>query len=112
MDERTRRIGLNEAVFRTVNEQVEALNRRFAAATDGMVRIICECGDVTCFEQLALPAADYERIRSDATLFFTLPGHERPEVEAVVEESDGYLVVRKHEGEAARIARQTDPRGA
>jgi hypothetical protein len=111
MEERTRRIGLNEAVFRTVNEQVESLNRRFSAGDNGTMRIICECGDMSCFEQLAVPASDYERIRSDATLFFTLPGHERAEVEAVVEQSNGYLVVRKHEGEAARIARETDPRG-
>src|SRR5215472_7313292 len=109
MEERTRRLASNEAVFRTVNEQVEALNRRFAAADDETMRIICECGEVTCFEQLAVPTSDYERIRADATLFFTLPGHERPEVEAIVEQSDGYFVVRKHEGEAARIARQTDP---
>jgi len=110
MDERTRRIGLNEAVFRTVNEQVESLNHRFAAVGDETMRIVCECGDMGCFEQLAVPTDEYERIRSDATLFFTLPGHERLEVEAIVEQDDGYLVVRKHEGEAADIARQTDPR--
>ena len=32
MDERQRRIGLNEAVFREANERIEEVNRTFGAA--------------------------------------------------------------------------------
>ena len=39
-----------------------------------------------------------------------VPGHERAELESVVAERDGWLVVRK-QGEAATIAAKTDPRG-
>ena len=38
-----------------------------------------------------------------------VPGHERSEIEDVVAERDGWLVVRKR-GEAAEIAADTDPR--
>jgi hypothetical protein len=37
-------------------------------------------------------------------------GHVDPEVEMVVEERAHYLVVRKREGDAADVARATDPR--
>lgn len=110
MDERTSRIGKNEAAFRNVNEQIESLNRTMAAIGDQTMQIVCECGELTCIVQLAVAVADYERIRSDATLFFVVPGHELPDVEDVVEEAAGYYVVRKHDGDPARVAEETDPR--
>jgi hypothetical protein len=110
VDERTRRVGRNEAVFREVNEQLESLNRGVAAVSDQTMRIVCECGDLKCAEQLVVPVDDYERIRSDPALFFVIRGHERPDVERVVEDAAGYHVVRKHEGDPARLARETDPR--
>jgi hypothetical protein len=110
MDERTRRVGKNEAVFREVNEQIESLNRGMAAVSDGNMHIVCECADLLCAEQLVVPVGDYERIRSDATLFFIHEGHVVPDLEQVVEETPRYQVVRKNEGEPARIARSADPR--
>jgi hypothetical protein len=38
------------------------------------------------------------------------PGHQFPDFEQVVEQGDGYDVVRKHEKEAAEVAEETDPR--
>lgn len=110
MDERARRIGLNEAVFRTVNEQIETLNRQFASIGDRTMDIVCECGDGGCMERVAVSVEDYERVRGDAAQFFVLPGHEIPDVEDVVEEGPGWNVVRKKEPGPARIAEETDPR--
>jgi hypothetical protein len=42
MDERERRIGLNEALFREVNEAVSDINADFEAPD---FEIVCECGD-------------------------------------------------------------------
>ena len=42
-DERARRVGLNEAIFRQVNEQIRGLNREFGAE-HGTMTAICECG--------------------------------------------------------------------
>lgn len=110
MDERAHRVGRNEAVFRKVNEQIESLNRAMAAISDETMHIVCECGELSCIVQLVVGIADYERIRRDATLFFVAPGHEMPDVEDVVEETPKYYVVRKHEGEPARVAREMNTR--
>ena len=37
-------------------------------------------------------------------------GHEQPEVEDVIDRRSEYLVVRKREGGAAEVARDTNPR--
>ena len=110
MDERARRVGRNEALFRQINEEVESLNRGLAELTDNTIHIVCECGDLVCQQRLVVPLADYERIRADATLFFVVDGHEIPAVESVVEKTDAYSVVRKDAGEAANLAKATDPR--
>jgi hypothetical protein len=109
-DERTARIGQNEAIFREVNERIEGLNRSFAAVSDGMMRIVCECGDRSCVEQLNVTTPEYEQIRSDPTQFLVKPGHEEPSTEEILAEGDGYYVVRKEGPLAEQIAEETDPR--
>jgi hypothetical protein len=54
--------------------------------------------------------AEYEAIRAEPTRFFVVPGHERPEIESVVERHGAYLVVEKREEDAEAVARETDPR--
>ncbi|NUR76371.1 MAG: hypothetical protein HOQ28_08825 [Thermoleophilia bacterium] len=105
MSERERRIGLNEAVFREVNEHVESLSQ----GTDAL-SIVCECGELSCTERLFVSPAKYEAVRAHAALFLVAPGHVAADVEDVVERSDGFEIVRKHEGEAQQIAEETDPR--
>src|SRR5689334_21077982 len=51
VDERARRIGENEALFRYVNERIEGLNEAFGAITETM-SVVCECGDLSCAEQI------------------------------------------------------------
>jgi hypothetical protein len=110
MGERERRIGRNEALFREVNEHVESLNRGIAEASDRQMHIVCECGDLACAESLTVPIGKYEEVRGDATLFFVKPGHEAADIEAVVEHTVGFDVVRKHAGDAQLVAEETDPR--
>jgi hypothetical protein len=109
LTERARRIGLNEAVFREVNERIRGLAGRFGLTTQPL-DLVCECGDATCAERIVMTLGDYERIRADPALFAVVPGHEAEDVEAVVEESKGYAVIRKHEGGESELARATDPR--
>lgn len=109
MDEQARRIGANEALYRSVNEKIESMSAAFGAITETM-SVVCECGDGSCAEQIEVSIPDYERIRSDATLFIIRPGHEIPDVEEVVERTEAFHVVRKVDAEAAELARETDPR--
>lgn len=98
VEERRARLGRNESLFRAVNERMTELNDIFAAVTDGEFVIVCECGDLTCVQQIVLEKAEYTRVRADSELFIVAPGHEDDLVEAVVEDdrSTAYLVVRKH----------------
>jgi hypothetical protein len=108
VEERERRIGRNEALFREVNERIERVSGALQTGTDTLT-ILCECGDSSCVEQIETTAAEYERVRRESTLFFVRPGHAKLDVEMVVEHYDEYDVVRKN-GEAGEVARELDPR--
>jgi len=107
MDERARRVGLNEALFRTVNDEVRDVSKRFAVTAEPM-SVVCECERTDCYERIEVKLDEYERVRSDSTLFFVRPGHDAPDVESVVERHDHYWIVQKHEGGPAELARRTD----
>ena len=76
MNRRQRQIGENEAIFRSVNEQIQSLNSTLTTVTDTM-RIVCECGNRSCTDQFAIMPADYARVREDPTLFLTRPARPR-----------------------------------
>jgi hypothetical protein len=109
MEERERRIGRNESLFREVNERIERVSEVLQVEPESL-RILCECGDSSCAELLEVSLPDYERVRANPTLFFVHPGHEQTDVEEIVEEHEAYNVVRKNDGPAAARARELDPR--
>jgi hypothetical protein len=109
MDERTRRIGENEAIFREVNERVRETSATFSVET-GDAQFICECGMTSCMERITMTLTEYEQVRADPTTFAIVRGHDIPDVEAVVHETDRFAVVRKHAGDPAALAAELDPR--
>jgi hypothetical protein len=93
VDELTkRRLARNEALFRQVNEEVEAVEARYGSSSGGF---ICECADPACSAAFHLPLEEYERIRAHDNWFIVLPGHQLPEIEEIIERHDRYLVVEK-----------------
>lgn len=109
MDDRAKKIGENEALYRAINEKIEDLNAAFGMVTESM-GIVCECGQLECTEQIELDIPTYERVRADPTLFVALPGHEIPEFESIVEPHDAFNIIRKDPGGPAELARALDPR--
>ncbi len=109
MEGRVERVGLNEALFREVNERIEDVADTLGPRTD-TIDILCECGSAQCTKRITLRHEDYEILRSDPHLFAVFPGHDEPTVEQVVSHHEGYDVVRKDVGAAERIAEETDPR--
>jgi hypothetical protein len=107
MSDRVERIGLNEALFRAVNEEMDQLSGTFTA-DPRTLSIVCECGSETCLERIEVLPDDYSAARADSTLFLTKPGHELPDTEHVVTRTDRFLLVRKDPGRPAEIARETD----
>jgi hypothetical protein len=108
-DERTRRVGQNEALYRQVNERIEGLNETFASLT-GNFDVVCECGELECADQISVSREQYERVRADPGRFIVRPGHEETDLERPVEDHGAYIVIEKHGGVPTRLAQQTDPR--
>jgi hypothetical protein len=108
MDERERRIGLNEATFREINERIEDLAATFEVRE--RLDLICECGDASCASRIEMDHKEYEELRSDATTFAVISGHEILDVEEIIERHKTYDVVRKTAGDAQKAAEATDPR--
>jgi hypothetical protein len=106
MDEQARKVGLNEAAFRAVNEQIDSLADSFGMEPEGP-EFICECADIDCTERLTVSHEAYLRVREDPRLFLIFPGHEAAgAAEDVVAQADGYSVVQKREGAPANLARE------
>ncbi len=110
MAEIDRRKAANEAVFRNVNERIEALQHSFAVAEREPLQMVCECDRLDCMERVPVSVDAYELIRSHADQFVVSPGHEDPKVEEVVSVTTGYTIVRKKAGDARDVAVETDPR--
>jgi hypothetical protein len=108
MSEREQRLGLNEAVFREVNERIREVSERFEMPQD--LDLVCECGRRECTERISIAITEYEQVRADAFQFVIVPGHEDETVEVVVARRGTYDVVRKQAEDAAAVAEATDPR--
>jgi len=113
-DERAKRLGMNEALYREVNERVADVAEQFIEVETSVspAHFNCECGDPGCTQQIEMTLPEYEHIRSEPTRFVVASGHERPEIERVVERQPAYLIVEKRDPEAEEIALETDPRGS
>jgi hypothetical protein len=108
MHPREERRARNENLFRDVNERIAAIQQTLVVAH--YTEFVCECDDLACAERFEIRLRAYEQVREDPTAFVVVPGHEDPAVEDVIDERDGYNVVRKHPGEPARIAVEDAPR--
>jgi hypothetical protein len=104
--EREVRAARNQALFRAVNEKLRALNDSVESLT-GTFTIACECADTNCVDMLDIRPEEYRAIRAEPRTFAVLPGHVFPDVERVVRQSDGHLVVEKL-GAGAQMAEILD----
>jgi hypothetical protein len=105
---RERQVAENEVRFRALNERLRERGASWTGA-DGVLELICECGDEDCAEPISLTPPEYEEVRAVETQFALLPAHVRPEIENVVADHGVWVTVRKR-GEAAEIAADADPR--
>jgi hypothetical protein len=91
MDDLARqRLKHNEAVFRSVNDEIDELG-----APRSGTAFVCECADAACTATIWLSHGQYRRVRAEPGHFVVVPGHEVPEVETVVERAEDHLVVKK-----------------
>ena len=94
----------NQALFRTIKEQIEQLNEAFDRLTP-YCSWVCECADTRCLEPIDMTLGEYEQLRTTPDRFVVLPDeqHVVPGVERVVEKGERYWIVEKigTAGEAA-----------
>jgi hypothetical protein len=103
---RVSRVGLNEALFREINERVEEVNTTLATFTN-VLMIACECATLDCMERIEITPERYAQVREDPTLFMIRPGHEAPDTETVTAREEEFWVVRKNPGLAEELSRAT-----
>jgi hypothetical protein len=108
-DDRLRRVGDNEALYRQVNERIKELNQGFGSIT-GTFAIACECGNLGCAEHLRVTPQVYEQTRADPTHFIVTPGHQTDDLEVVVAQNDDFVITEKAPLRARDLAKETDPR--
>jgi hypothetical protein len=103
-EERQHRAARNELVFRAVNEQIMDVTERFQAELSEL-DLVCECADPSCTATVRLEVEEFSEIDRAKNAFIVLRGHEDAQVEAVVNERSGYVVVRKRDV-AAQVVEQ------
>jgi hypothetical protein len=108
MGYREERAARNEATSRVINEGIEAAFE--SDPQDAIMIMICECGLEQCDRTVRITKAEYEQVRSDSRQFVIFRDHLIPDMEQVVFEGDGFLIVAKREGTPAEVAVQEDPR--
>jgi hypothetical protein len=109
MDEkRVERLAKREALLRAANEEIARIEAGFSSAGVAL-EIVCECARNDCVELIEVSPTDYREVRSEPRRFLLVVGHELPEIERVVGQHDGFVVVEKVEPTAAAIAEETAP---
>lgn len=86
---RAQRIEQMEIFFRAVNEEIASNDE--GEATE----FVCECGNPACTESINLSKSALRALHAEPDLFVVIAGHELPDIESIVDRSDGYLIVRK-----------------
>jgi hypothetical protein len=113
LEARRARAAKNQSLFREVNERIEGIRPDPSMFEERMpanpVDFACECTNDACVDHLTLTVGDYESVRAESNQFIVKPGHDIPEVERIVREGDGYVVVAKL-GPGVAVAEKLDPR--
>ena len=94
---RAERIARNEARWRELNAELERGLSDIDRDPDERAAFVCECAKPDCVEMVKLKLEAYQRAHEDDRHFVILPGHQMPEVERVIDEGDGYIVVEKRD---------------
>jgi hypothetical protein len=98
-----RRAGRREANLRLLNERIAEVHDRIDPSDDLLLTIACECASSRCDDMIELEAATFDALRGELVRFAVVDGHVLHDVERVVEQHSGWMVVEKI-GDAAREA--------
>lgn len=100
----------NQTIFREMNEWTMEEGDAGEGNERTMDTYLCECGDERCTAPIRLTRVEYEAVRAYPTRFALALNHENPEIDSLIVENERFATIEKSFGEAARIARATNPR--
>jgi hypothetical protein len=119
LEPRFARQARNEAQVREINERIESFNKSLEehGFRDELMRFQfqCECGAGAggapgCEEQVEMTLQEYEEVRAQDDRFLVRPGHENPQLEDIVRQTERYVIVDKKPSVEPLVA--DDARGA
>jgi hypothetical protein len=102
--DRQLRAAENQLVFRAVNERIKELGETVLDAVTE-IDFTCECHDMDCHSPIAMTVEEFEATDRADNRFIVCRGHEDLDVEDVVGQHDGYLIVAKR-GAAADFVKE------
>ena len=108
-EEQVDRRARNEALFRSLNEEIKDVENGKGADASDPIDFVCECSSAECMKVVSVSREEYEAVREGGSTFIVTPGHEEPEIEDIIVSYSGYSVVEKR-GDAAAVAEETNPR--
>ncbi len=95
-----RRLVENEQLARRINrrieDQVTAIREEADEDPDRPIMFFCECADPACRERVEATPDEYDRVHADPARFVVVSGHERPDIETIVDHLRMHPIVRKH----------------
>jgi len=91
---REERVVKNEVAFREYNQRRADFE---LGATDDPIPLVCECGNKDCFQTIEVSPPAWELAHGPEDQFVVAPDHIYPDLERVVERTDGYWIVQKLE---------------
>jgi hypothetical protein len=88
-----RSVAADQSAFAEANDRIRARAEEwgFRAA----VPFLCECSKLSCTETMQLSLATYRRARERSHAFIVLAGHDDPQVERIVADGAGFVLVEK-----------------
>jgi hypothetical protein len=104
------RKALNENMFRSANERLErGATELVGVDGESPIPFLCECPRQECTDVVLVTISEYERVRSNPRRGLAAAGHEDPEIENVVDQTDRFIVTEKF-GRAGDVFAETDER--
>jgi hypothetical protein len=98
----------NEAIFRRVNERIAELGGAWLSEAEDSFEILCECSTIDCTERMRIGREIYRAGRENDRRFFVLPEHVNEQIEVVVSEGHGFVVVEKQRVAGVVAEREAD----
>jgi hypothetical protein len=102
--ERQLRAAQNQLLFRAVNKRIKELGEKILDAVSE-IDFACECDKMDCHSPITMTIEEFEAIDRADNRFIVCRGHEALDVEDVVGEHGGYLVVAKR-GAASELVEE------